>query len=89
MAFNSANLSALSYANGFTLWHYRTEEASTAVDNTGYFNQASGILRVGDFILANCNVAATPSNGVFVVVSNAGGVVDTSDMSLFGPNDTD
>jgi len=44
---------------------------------------------VGDFILANCNVAAAPSNGVFVVVSNAGGVVDTSDMSLFGPNDTD
>jgi hypothetical protein len=53
MAFKPSDLSALAYANGFTLWHYRTTDSSTTVDTTGYFNQAAGILRVGDFIFGN------------------------------------
>ena len=89
MAFKPENLSALSYANGFTLWHYRTEDTAGTVDTTGYFNAVSNVLRVGDFIFANCAVSTTPANGVFVVNANAGGVVDVSDMSALGPNDTD
>ena len=29
MSMNSKNLSVLAYANGFTLWHYKTEDAKT------------------------------------------------------------
>ena len=89
MAFNSASLSALTYANGFTLWHYRTPDNNTDVDTTGYFNVASAMLRVGDFIFANCSVNTTPTNGVFVVTTNTGGVVDVSNMSTFGSANTD
>ncbi len=89
MAYDASNLSALSYANGFTLWHYKTPDTSAVVDSTGYFNGAAAMLRVGDFIFANANVSATMQSGVFIVASNAGGVVDVSDITAFGTVDTD
>ena len=89
MAYDASNLSALSYANGFTLWHYKTSDTSANVDGTGYFNGAAAMLRVGDFIFANANVSATMQSGVFIVASNAGGVVDVSDITAFGTVDTD
>ena len=81
MAYDASNLSALTYANGFTLWHYKTPDSAAAVDTTGYFNEAASMLRVGDFIFANANIDATVESGVFVVASNSGGVVDVSDIN--------
>ena len=81
MAYDASNLSALTYANGFTLWHYKTPDSAAAVDTTGYFNEAASMLRVGDFIFANANIDATVESGVFVVASNSGGVVDVSDIT--------
>ena len=89
MAYDASNLSALSYANGFTLWHYKTPDTAAVVDSTGYFNGAAAMLRVGDFIFANANVNATMQSGVFIVASNSGGVVDVSDITAFGTVDTD
>jgi outer membrane protein assembly factor BamB len=85
MAYDSNNLSALTYANGFTLWHYKTPDPAATVDTSGYFNEAAGMLRIGDFIFAN----AGTTGGVFVVNSNAGGVVDVADITGFGGDDTD
>jgi outer membrane protein assembly factor BamB len=85
MAYDSNNLSALTYANGFTLWHYKTPDAADAVDTTGYFNDAAGMLRVGDFIFANTGT----TGGVFVVNANAGGVVNVADITGFGGADMD
>jgi outer membrane protein assembly factor BamB len=85
---NAGNLSALTYANGFTLWHYKTPDVVTDVDTSGYFNEAASMLRVGDFILANANVAATMQSGVFIVASNSGGVVDVTDVTGFGTVNT-
>jgi hypothetical protein len=89
MAYNASNLSALTYANGFTLWHYKTPDTTAVVDSTGYFNGAAAMLRVGDFIFANANVSATMQSGVFIVNANSGGVVDVTDITAFGPSDTD
>lgn len=85
MAFDRNNLSVLAYANGFTLWHYRTTDAAATVDTTGYFNTASEMLRVGDMILAN----NASSNGIFVVNANTSGVVDVADLTNFASADTD
>ena len=85
MAYDSNNLSALTYANGFTLWHYKTPDAAAVVDTSGYFNEAAGMLRVGDFIFANTGT----TGGVFVVNANAGGVVDVADITGFAAADTD
>jgi hypothetical protein len=89
MAYDASNLSALTYANGFTLWHYKTPDAADAVDTAGYFNEAASMLRVGDFILANANIDATVQSGVFIVASNAGGEVNVTDLTEFGADNMD
>jgi outer membrane protein assembly factor BamB len=89
MAYDASNLSALTYANGFTLWHYKTPDTAAVVDTTGYFNEAASMLRVGDFVFANADTDGAVQSGVFIVASNAGGVVDVSDITGFGTNDMD
>ena len=88
MAYDASNLSALTYANGFTLWHYKTPDSAADVDNDGYFNEAASMLRVGDFIFANADIDADVESGVFIVASNSGGVVDVSDLTAFGTDNT-
>lgn len=89
MAYNPKNLSALTYANGFTLWHYKTADPATMVDGVGYFNLASNMVRVGDFIFANTDTGATAASGIFIVTSSAGGVVDVSNVSPLGTANSD
>lgn len=89
MAYDARNLSVLSYANGFTLWHYRTEDPAATVDDAGYFNEASRMLREGDFILVNAGLGTAPESGVMVVVANSGGVVDVSNITAFGSVNAD
>jgi hypothetical protein len=89
MAFLSKNLSVLSYANGFTLWHYTTADAAATVDSAGYFNAASSQLRVGDIIIANVATGGTMLAGQFLVSANSGGVVDVNDMTGISATDTD
>ncbi len=89
MAFQARNLSVLAYANGFTLWHYTTVDADTVVDTAGYFDAAAQMLRVGDIVIANVDTDGTPAAGLFLVKSNAAGVVDAADMTAVGGTDTD
>lgn len=54
MAYDPDNLSVISYANGFTLWHYRTTvDAITAVPtrNGAYLKPAHELIRSGDVII--------------------------------------
>jgi hypothetical protein len=54
MAFVLRNLSVLAYANGFTLWHYRSaEDAPTALDKPGYFAEAGDLLASGDIVMVS------------------------------------
>ena len=89
MAYATRNLSVLAYANGFTLWHYRTPDLAAEVDNAGYFNPASRMVRIGDFILLNAGVESTPTHGVVVVVANSGTAVDVTNVTTFGAVNTD
>lgn len=88
MAYLSKDLSVLAYANGFTLWHYTTADAASVVDTTGYFNAAAPMIRVGDIVIANLETAGTMKAGLFLVSSNANGVVDVNDMTQVGATDT-
>ncbi len=89
MAYVSKNLSVLAYSNGFTLWHYTTTDTATTVDTSGYFNTATDMVRVGDMILANTDTGASYATGVFVVASNANGVVDVANLTPFNSSNTD
>lgn len=53
MPFLARELSVLAYANGFTLWHYRTDDpvdALIAADG-GYFAAADELMRAGDQVV--------------------------------------
>jgi hypothetical protein len=89
MAYSPKNLSALAYANGFTLWHYKTTDPALEVDTAGYFNSAVTMLRAGDFIMANTNTGGTMQSGMFIVKSNTGTVVDVANVADFGSVNTD
>jgi hypothetical protein len=89
MAYSPKNLSALAYANGFTLWHYKTPDPALEVDTAGYFNGAVTMLRAGDFIMANTNTGGTLQSGMFIVKSNTGTVVNVANIADFGSLDTD
>lgn len=67
MAYNSHNLSVLAYSNGFTLWHYRTEDTPEEVTAYKYFEPAADMLRAGDMLLIN--FAGPSSDGLYVVDS--------------------
>lgn len=51
MSFLPSGLSALTAANGFTLWHYRTEDDRASVLAAGYFVAAANQLLPGDIVI--------------------------------------
>jgi hypothetical protein len=75
MAFLARELSVLAYANGFTLWHYRT--ATDDLLATGYFDSAQELLREGDQIIANTAHGNAPAIVNLVVTR-----VDDSNVAL-------
>ena len=54
MAFMNRNLSVLAYANGFTLWHYKTNDTIAEVEDLSYFTGARTLMNAGDIIIINC-----------------------------------
>ena len=89
MAFSSANLSVLCYANGFTLWHYTSIDTAATIDSAGYFNDAASMMRLHDVIIANVDTDGTPATGLFAVNANSGTVVDVADLLSLTGTDTD
>ena len=52
MAFAIRNLSVLAYANGFTLWHYKSgKDRLDRVSSGNYLADASDMLTGGDLIM--------------------------------------
>lgn len=66
MSFTARELSVLAYANGFTLWHYRT--GADDLLGAGYFDSAQELLREGDQIIAN--TARAPGHNVLPDIVN-------------------
>ena len=87
MAFDSTELSVLAYANGFTLWHYRTVDTDAdllgAGAGKGYFAAADELLRPGDQIIANL-----PRAGRTAIVNLMVAAVDAAGLVAVEPIDT-
>jgi len=64
------------------LYCYTTTDAHTVVDGSGYFNDLSDTLAVGDMIIVHGATGGTRTITMHVVVSNASGVVDMSDGTV-------
>ena len=78
MPFSALGLSALTSANGFTLWHYRTEDLRATVLAPGYFAPASAQLQPGDIVIvqASDSTALVPIRGG--TIAGGGVTVDGS-----------
>ncbi|MHC8508744.1 MAG: hypothetical protein ACYYKD_04990 [Rhodospirillales bacterium] len=66
--YQSKNLSVLSYANGFTLWHYTTEDTAADTKADRYFDNAADMLRGGDIIVANTSTGANKAAAVLLQI---------------------
>tara|TARA_R110002020_G_scaffold72491_2_gene186543 strand:+ start:191 stop:475 length:285 start_codon:yes stop_codon:yes gene_type:complete len=66
------------------LYVYTTTDAHTAVDASGYFNDLSDTLSVGDMIMVHGATGGTRTVTMHIVVSNASSVVDISDGTTIG-----
>lgn len=78
MAFKSKDLSVLAYANGFTLWQYRSAaDAIATMTGSGYFNEAASMLRAGDLMVISDNMGGS---GIRRVASVTGGAVALSSL---------
>ncbi len=77
MQFTIRNLSVLSYAQGFTLWHYRAGAAGLdEVAAAGFFDAAADMLAVGDMLMVS-----NPSGGRVLFIATTGQTVRTAPLS--------
>jgi len=81
MAFKSRELSVLAYANGFTLWHYRTTDSCEAmVGAPGYFDSACELLRAGDRVMVG--LAQPPGAAIIDLVVASGRLLKPTSRSM-------
>ncbi len=77
------------------IWKYMTEDSLATLDTSGYFDGVSDLLAVGDeiHVMVISDLTADPlvvsDAGKLIVLSNASGVVDTSDETAFTVADAD
>jgi hypothetical protein len=71
MAFLVRNIAVIGYANGFTLWHYRsTGDTLDAIVSPGYFEPARDLFALGDMLIVN-----SVNGSAILVVSDIAGPV--------------
>ena len=69
-AFTVRNLSVLAYAQGFTLWHYKSPAAPlAALDQPGFFDHAASMLAAGDMMMMS---GSDGGRVAFVAAANDG-----------------
>lgn len=73
MSLQLSDLSVLAYANNFTLWHYKTEDASVAA--AGYFNTVFDMMNVNDLLITNVDIGGSPVTQFYIVTDITSGVV--------------
>lgn len=78
---------------GPQIWSYATADATATVDTSGYFNEAAGLLSVGDLIIrtsfTDTTFSTVSTQGFHCVSSNTGTVVDVNDTTAVSVTDTD
>jgi hypothetical protein len=87
MAYSASGLTNMASGGGYNMWFYSSVDALSVVRASGYFNNAAGMMNVGDVVFVYDNNA--PTLGVSVVLSNDGSTVDIADGTAITVTDTD
>jgi hypothetical protein len=78
MAFAIRNLSVLAYANGFTLWHYKSgTDRLQSVTARDFFADAADMLTQGDLMM----ISAADGARVVTVAPLVDGLIVTAPLS--------
>tara|TARA_R110000744_G_scaffold46911_3_gene103522 strand:+ start:14462 stop:14701 length:240 start_codon:yes stop_codon:yes gene_type:complete len=77
MAFKSKDLNVLAYANGFTQWHYVTDDAMIHIVNGSKYFTTDKNLKVNDMIIIN---AYRNENTIVFVTLVDGNYVDIKEV---------
>lgn len=52
--FRNKEMSVIAYANGFTLWQYRSsEDTLEIISQPGYFERVVTLMAIGDIVIVN------------------------------------
>jgi len=92
MAFSTTGFAAIGTSkagNAPSLYSYRTTDAIADVNTSGYFNSIASVVKAGDFILCVTSTGSTPVASMVYVLTNASGVVDVSDGTVFAATNGD
>ena len=80
-------IGAAKKGNAPSLYTYTSADAIATVNTSGYFNDLSDTLAVGDIIFVHDS--NTPTLSIVMVASNASGVVDVTDGTTVAMTDSD
>lgn len=92
MAFDKAGFvtyGASKKGNAPSLYGYSTEDTIATVNTSGYFDDLSDTLAIGDTILVRSSTGGTQVLSWIYVLTNASGVVDVTDGLTITATDTD
>ena len=57
--FVNKNMSVIAYANGFTLWQYKSnEDTLEIISHPGYFERVMTLMAIGDIVIINAKDGA-------------------------------
>jgi hypothetical protein len=73
----------LAYANGFTLWHYHTDDDIVASEGAGYWQPARGLLQAGDLVFGRYRSSGAPRWSYSLVKANDGATVTMAEANSF------
>ena len=76
MAYGASGLTRMAGGGGYNIWFYSSVDALSVVRASGYFNDAAGMMNVGDVVF----IYASNGFGMCTVLSNDGSAIDTGDI---------
>ena len=92
MAFSTtgfATIGASKKGNAPSIYSYSSTDAIADVNTEGYFDSLSDTLAVGDIIFCRTSTGGTQVVSLVYVLTNAAGVVDVTDGTVFAATDGD
>ena len=79
MAYSASGLTSLASGSGVNLWHYTTTDTIATVNTAGYFNDAIGMIRSLDVIIAVTSTGGTPVVSLVYAKDVSSSAIDVTD----------
>lgn len=89
MAYSASGLTNLATGSGLNLFHYSTTDTIATVNTAGYFNDAIGMIRQNDVIIAVTSTSGTPAISLVYAKDVSASAIDVTDGLTVTATDTD